>query len=186
MESDSSKLTVTASSSAESVATIAVSADYSTLAVSAKSRGTATVTVTATDGYGATVEDAFTVTVKAAPVVASAIADVSSLEEGATRDIALSGVFSDADGDSLTVTAASSDNAKATVAVAADQSALTVSGVAEGTATVTVTAQDTDGNTVSDAFDVTVIRGPEPEPVELPGPVVNLQLTATDNGVIVE
>ncbi|MCY4580615.1 MAG: fibronectin type III domain-containing protein, partial [Chloroflexi bacterium] len=57
----------------------------------------------------------------------------------------------------------------------------------EGTATVTVTARDADGSRISDAFDVSVVRAPEPEPepVELPGPVVNLQLTATDNGVIV-
>ncbi|MCY4579585.1 MAG: fibronectin type III domain-containing protein, partial [Chloroflexi bacterium] len=99
----------------------------------------------------------------------------------------LSGVFSDADGDALTISAALSNEATATVSVASDGSKLTVTGVAEGTATVTVTAQDTDGNTVSDVFNVTVIRAPEPEPepVELPGPVVNLQLTATDNGVIV-
>ncbi|MCY4440163.1 MAG: fibronectin type III domain-containing protein, partial [Deltaproteobacteria bacterium] len=55
------------------------------------------------------------------------------------------------------------------------------------TATITVTAQDADGNTVSDTFDVSVVRapGPEPEPVELPGPEGDPQLTATDNGIIV-
>jgi len=186
-DADGDALKVTASSSDESVATVAVSADYSTLTVSAKSRGTATITVTAADGYGGTVEDSFTVTVKAAPVVASAIADVSELKVEATQEVSLSGVFRDADGDSLTISAASSNEATATVSVASDGSKLTVTGVAEGTATVTVTARDADGNTVSDAFGVTVVRTPElePEPVELPGPVVNLQLTATDNGIIV-
>ena len=184
-DADGDSLTFKAASSSESVATVAVSSD--TLTVSAKSSGTATVTVTASDGKGGEVSDSFTVTVKAAPVLASAIADVSGLESGDSRVVSLSGVFTDADGDSLTVTAASSDNAKATVAVAADQSALTVYGVAEGTATITVAAQDADGNTVNDAFDVMVAKAPEPEPepVELPGPVVNLQLTATDDGVIV-
>ena len=153
---DSDTLTVTAGSSDNAVATVSVASDYSTLTVNAQSRGTATITVTADDGNGGTVSDTFTVRVKAAPVVASAIADVSSLEVDATQDVYLSGVFSDADGDSLTVTAASSDEAKATVTVAADQSKLTVAGVAEGTATITVTAQDSDGNRVSDAFDVTV------------------------------
>ena len=76
----------------------------------------------------------------------------------ATQDVSLSGVFSDADGDSLTITAASSDNAKATVAVASDGSKLTLSGVAEGAATITVTARDSDGNTVSDTFDAPVAR----------------------------
>ncbi|MCY4440164.1 MAG: Ig-like domain-containing protein, partial [Deltaproteobacteria bacterium] len=186
-DADGDALKVTTSSSAESVASVAVSADYSTLTVSAKSRGTATVTVTAADGYGGTVEDAFTVTVKAAPVVASAISDVSGLEAGSTREVSLSGVFSDADGDSLTITASSSNEATATVSVESDSSKLTVTGVAEGTATITVTAQDTDGNTVSDTFNVTVIRAPEPEPepVELPGPVGNLQLTATHDSVSV-
>ena len=186
-DADGDGLTVTANSSAESVASVAVSADYSTLTVNAKSRGTATITVTATDGYGGAVEDSFAVSVKAAPVVVSASADVTGLEVGSTQDISLSGVFSDADGDALTISAASSNEATATVSVASDGSKLTVTGVAEGTVTVTVTAQDADGNTVSDAFDVTVVRAPEPEPepVELPRPVVNLQLEATEGGIIV-
>ena len=184
-DADGDSLTTTASSSDENTATVAVAADHSTLTVTAKARGTATITVTAEDGYGGSVEDSFTVRVKAAPVVASAIADVSSLEAGATRELSLAGVFSDPDGDSLSVTAASSDEGKATVSVAADRSTLTVSGVSEGTATITVTAQDSDGNRVSDAFDVTIVKAPEPEPepVELPGPVLGLELTATHDSV---
>ena len=181
-DADGDDLTITASSSDENVATVSVSADYSTLTVTVQVRGTATITVTAADGYGGSVADSFTVRVKAAPVVASAISDVSGLEEGATREVSLSGVFSDADGDSLTVTAASSDEGIATVSVSADRSALTVSGVAEGTATITVTAQDADGNRVSDAFQVPE-PVPEPEPVELPGPVLGLELTATHDSV---
>ena len=42
--------------------------------------------------------------------------------------------------------------------MASDQSKLTLAGVAEGTATITVTAQDSDGNQVSDAFDVAVVK----------------------------
>ncbi|MCY4558322.1 MAG: Ig-like domain-containing protein, partial [Chloroflexi bacterium] len=95
---------------------------------------------------------------QSAPAVAAPIADVTGLEAGATRDISLSGVFSDADGDSLTITAASSDDARATVSVAADHSKLTVAGVAVGTATITVTAADGNGNRVSDAFEVVVVR----------------------------
>ena len=163
-DADGDSLTFAAASSDDAVATVSVAGDYSSLTVTAQARGTATVTVTASDGDGGTVGDSFTVTVKAAPVVASALADVSGLEEGATQDVSLSGVFSDADGDALTVTAASSDGAIATVAVAAGGSALTLAGVAEGTATVTVTAQDTDGNRVSDDLSVSVVKAPEPEP----------------------
>ena len=155
-DADSDALTVTAASSDEAVATVSVASDYSTLTVNAQSRGTATITVTADDGSGGTVSDTFTARVKAAPTVASSLADVNGLEVGATRDVPLSGVFSDTDGDALTITAASSDDAKATLTVAADQSSLTVAGVSQGTATITVTARDSDGNRTSDAFDVSV------------------------------
>ena len=158
-DADNDALTVTAASSNEAVATVSVASDYSSLTVSARSRGTATVTVTADDGNGGTVSDAFTVKVKAAPVVASALADVS-MEEEETRDISLSGVFSDADGDSLTITVASSD---AAVDALEFQGTLTLVAVSAGSATITVTATDSDGNAVSDSFDVTVTAPQQPE-----------------------
>ena len=156
-DADNDSLAVTAASSDEAKATVSVATDYATLTVNAQARGTATITVTANDGNGGTVEDSFTVTVKAAPDVASAIADVSGLEAGSTQEVSLSGAFSDADGDTLSVTASSDDEAIATVSVAADDSALTVAGVAEGASTVTVIAQDTDGNLVMDDFAVSVV-----------------------------
>ncbi len=175
-DADGDSLTVSAASSDEAVAAVSVSSGGSSLTVTAKARGRATITVTADDGNGGTVSDAFAVTVKAAPVVASAIADMSGLEEGSTRDVSLSGVFSDADGDALTITAVSSDETRATVSVLADGSKLTLSGVADGTAAITVTAQDADGNTVSDAFDVSVV-GP-------PSPVTNLSCVASTGQVL--
>ncbi len=157
-DADNDSLTISAGSDDEAAATVSVAADYSTLTVTAQSRGSATITVTADDGNGGTVDDAFTVTVKAAPVVASSIADVSGLEVEATQDVSLSGVFRDADGDPLTVTAASSDEAKAAVSVASDGSSLTLTGVAEGSTTVTITAQDSDGNRASYTIEVEVVR----------------------------
>ena len=157
-DGDGDSLTITAASSDTAKATVSVATDGSSLTVTAKARGTATITVTAKDGNGGTVDDTFTVKVKAAPTVASAIADVSDLEVDGTQEVSLSGVFSDADNDTLTITAASSDETKATVTVASDGSKLTLSGVAEGTATITVTAQDSDGNQVSDTFDAPVAR----------------------------
>ena len=127
-DADNDNLTITASSSDDAKATVSVAPDGSSLTVTAKARGTATITVTADDGNGGAVDDTFTVTVKAAPVVSSGLTDVSGLEAGATQDVSLSGVFSDADGDSLTITASSSDDAKATVTVASDNSKLTLSG----------------------------------------------------------
>ena len=173
-DADSDSLTLIAGSSDETKATVAVADDYSSLTVTAKSRGTATITVTADDGNGGTVEDSFTVTVKAAPEVAVPLDSVNGLVAGTTQDVSLSGVFSDADNDSLTITAASSDETVATVSVAVDYSSATVAAVAEGMITIEVTAQDADGNQVSDTFDVTV--------VELPGPVAGLTVSATDTG----
>ena len=121
-----------------------------------------------------------------APELASAIGDVSGLEAGATREVALAGAFSDPDGDPLTVTAASGDESVATVEVAADDSALTVTGVAAGTATITVTAGDADGNSVSDTFEVSVVKAPEPEPepeATEPSAVV-ARYDVNDNGAI--
>ena len=126
--------------------------------MTAGARGTATVTVTADDGNGGRVQDTFSAVVKATPTVASALADVSGLATEATRQISLSGVFSDADGDSLTITAGSSDNTRATVSVAGDYSSLTVTARAPGTTTIMVTAQDSDGNQVSDMFGVEVVK----------------------------
>ena len=176
-DADSDSLTVTASSDDEAIATVSVAADYSTLTVTAKSQGMTTVTVTANDGNGGEVSTEFTITVKAAPVVASAIADVSGLEVKATRDVSLAGVFSDPDGDSLTITAASSDESTATVTVAPDGSNLTLTGVAEGTATITVTAEDPDGNQVSDAFSVSVEAEEGDEQTSGGAPIVAAPLT---------
>ena len=65
------------------------------------------------------------------------------------REISLSGVFS---GEGLTFTAVSSNGGVAALWV--DGSTLNVVGT--GTATITVTAEDPDGNRVSDEFEVTV------------------------------
>ena len=156
-DADGDSLSISAASDDEATATASVSSDGSSLTVTARLRGTATITVTADDGSGGRVSDSFTVTVKAAPMVSSAIGDVSGLEEGSTQDVSLSGVFIDADGDALTITASSNDEAVATVSVSSDGSTLTLSGVAEGTATITVIAQDSDGNRVMDDFDVSVV-----------------------------
>ncbi len=157
-DADNDSLTITAVSSDDAKATVSVATDYSNLTVTAKARGTATITVTADDGNGGTERDAFTVTVKSVPVVSSALSDVSGLATEATQDISLSGVFTDADGDSLTITARSSSSAKANALVDSGYSSLTVIGVTAGTATITVTAQDSDGNQVSDSFDVAVVK----------------------------
>ena len=78
-----------------------------------------------------------------------------TLEEGGeplTLDV--SPYFTDADGDALTYTAASSHPAATTAAVSG--STLTLSAVRRGAATVTVTATDPDGLTATQVFGVAV------------------------------
>ena len=155
-DADSDSLNVTASSSDAAKAGVSVASDDASLTLTGKARGTATITVTADDGNGGTVSDAFTVTVKAAPAISSAISDVSGLDAGDSRTVSLGGVFDDADGDSLAITISSSNGSVATVVAASDGSALTITAQAPGTATIRVTAQDADGNRISDSFVVTV------------------------------
>ena len=83
-------------------------------------------------------------------------------------------MFSDADGDSLTYSAETSDSAVAEAFLF--QGTLTVAALADGSATITVTAEDSDGNTVSDTFDVSVV-GP-------PSPVTNLSCIASTEQVL--
>ncbi len=164
-DADGDDLTITAASSDEAVATVSVS--NLTATISAKSRGTATITVTADDSRGGTGSDEFTVTVKSAPTVASAIGDVSGLEAGRTKDISLSGVFSDADGDALSITADSLDDDVASVEAASNGTALTVTGVAEGDTMIVIVAEDSDGNQIVDSFGVSVSAS---QPVALQPP----------------
>ncbi len=158
-DADNDTLTITVGSSKNAVAVARVNAAYTTLTVRAVGEGTATITVTADDGNGGTVTDTFTVTVElenAQATVASALGDISGLAPDDTRQVSLSGVFDDADGDTLTITAKSSDTAVATVSVATGGASLTVTAIKAGTATITVTADDGNGGTVSDTFTVTV------------------------------
>lgn len=89
-DADGDDLNITAASNNDAVASVSVASDGSVLTVTAQSRGTATVTVRVDDGHDDTVKDTFKVTVKAAPTVALAIANVLDLEAGKTQDVSLS------------------------------------------------------------------------------------------------
>ena len=80
--------------------------------------------------------------------------DDIGLEVPELREISLTSVFHDPDGDDLTFTAVSSAYHVASMWV--EGSTLTVVGTGTGTATITVTAEDPDGKQVSDEFEVTV------------------------------
>lgn len=134
--------------------------------VRALAKGTVAVTVTATDPGGLEAAQSFTVTVpNRSPYVADTLPD---LEVGVGDTVALDmpAHFTDPDGDPLIFAAVSSDTAVAAVAASAD--GVTLTGIAMGTATVTVTATDPEGLAVSQQFSVTVPNRPPRLEVPIP------------------
>lgn len=153
---DNNPVTVTASSSNPSVATVNVDSNTQ-LTVFAGVAGTATITVTADDGQGGISTATFDVTVNAAPPpnqnpVVGIINGVA-VEVGLSTQVVIAP--SDPDGNPITVTATSDNPGIATVLVDSNTQ-LTVTGVAEGAASITVNVNDDQGGTASTVFAVTV------------------------------
>ncbi len=135
---------------------------YSTLSLSANALGTVTITVTATDTSAATVTQTFSATVTQpnnAPTTVGTISNITMKLGSITRQVEASGYFNDADGDSLTYTASSSNVADVTVSVS--DSTVTIASVSEGWANVTVTASD-GAASAAQTFKVTVSANSAP------------------------
>ena len=137
---------------------VAVSVEGTAATVVALAKGTVVVTVTATDPGGLTATQTFEVTVPNRPpfAVDSIAAREVMVDHAHTLD--MSPFFGDPDGDPLTYAAAVSD--EAVVEATVDASTLTLTGLAKGAATVTVTATDDEGLTASQSFTVTVPNRP--------------------------
>ena len=157
-------LTYTAVSSDTSKATVSMSGK--TLTVTAVAHGTATITVTATNPISESATQSFTTTVTnpSSPVTVGTIPDSTNKKAGhSAYQVQLSGYFSDPDSTTLIYTAASSDSSIASVSVTPTFSGLTVTGailsvtpVAQGTATITVTATDPQLLSATQSFTMTV------------------------------
>ena len=116
-----------------------------------------TVTVVAEDTDGHTGTQRFTLTVMGpnrAPAASGTIPNITKKASDSAVDVDLSGYFTDADNDTLTYTAISSDTSKATVSLS--DATLTVTPVAAGTPTITATATDPDGEFATQSFTMTV------------------------------
>ena len=162
---DGDALTLTAASSNGNVVTVTVTGE--TLTLAEVGSGTASITVTADDGRSGYASTTFSIAVaqqgNSAPVVVTPIADISTSQGFATMNVSLAGVFSDPDGDALTLTAASSNGDVVTVTVTGET--LTLAEVGSGTASITVTADDGRSGYASTTFSVAVAQQGNSAPV---------------------
>ena len=131
-----------------------VSASGSTVRIEVVAQGSTTVTVTATDPEGLSATQTFRVTVpNRAPVAGHPIPDIEVFV-GSVEEVDASEHFTDPDGDALAYRVATS--ATGVARVSASGSTVRVEAVAQGSATVTVTATDPEGLSATQTFRVTV------------------------------
>ena len=157
---DGDQLSYTAETSDSGVANASTSG--STVTISGIASGTAVVTVTARDPGGLEARQRTDVTVRAtnrAPEASGTI-PTQTLEAGSSGSIDVAAYFSDPDDDALMYAATTSDAAVVTASVAG--SVATISAVSAGTATVTVTASDPGGASVTQEVRVEVEQGNRP------------------------
>ena len=161
---DGDALTYTAVSTDTRVATVSVSS--STLKLTPVAEGTTTVMIMVQDTGGLTITQNVTVTVNLppnrAPIAVGTIAPFTLIAGTGSTIIDMAAHFSDPDGDALTYTAISANAAVTTVGVS--NSTLTLTPVAEGTATVMIMVQDTSGLTITQNITITVNPAPNAIP----------------------
>ncbi len=166
-DADGDPLTATAASDNDSVVQAAVNV-AGVITLTASNEGAATVTLTVSDGKNSPVTTTFAVTVKQAnvPPTIDPIGP-QSLTAGESLDVPYTA--SDGNGDSLTVTA-SSDNPGVVTAGVSAPGVIQLSGVAAGTATVTVSVNDGVNTPVTTTFGVSVAPANVPPVIDPIGP----------------
>ena len=159
-EPDGDVLLYAAVISDATVATVSVAG--STVTVTALEKGDAMVTVTAADAEGLAAVQQFVVTVpNRAPVALDPFPSIQ-FRKGAVKRVDPTSGFADPDNDPLVLEVASSDIRVAKTWVSADK--VLVRGVNKGTATITVTARDPEGEAANQTFAVTVIKSGQSDP----------------------
>ncbi len=166
---DDDPLTYTAATSNSAVVTASVSG--SAVEFSGVGAGAATVTVTARDPFGGSVSQGVRVEVAQGnrPPQASGTIPAQSIEAGSAVTVDVSAYFTDPDNDALAYTVATSNAGVATASRTGSN--VTISGRAPGTATVTVTARDTDGASATQGISVTVTGQQDNRPPERAGDI---------------
>lgn len=148
------RLSYDAESDDTDIATVRISGGSLTVTAARDGDGTTTITVTAADPGRQTDTTRFRVTVEGnSPPIVSSIPSVT-LDAGDDETVNLWSYFSDPDNDDLTYTVRSSNTSVATISERRE--VLTIRAGTAGTATITVTADDGNGGTVSGTISVTV------------------------------
>ena len=158
---DGDTLTFTVMSDDTTVATVSV--DGAMVTIVAVDVGSAFITVTATDPGELSASQAFAATVATGNLAPETVGEIAAqtLKVGATATLDVSGYFNDPNGDSLAYEASSSDDAVAGVTI--DGETVTITGAAEGTATLTVTASDPDSLSAIQEAEIAVVPNQSPE-----------------------
>lgn len=164
-DADGHPLTYTVESSDVGVAFAGV--NNGTVIIWSFLHGVTTITVTGSDPHGGSASSSFEVTVHNRDPAATK--PIPSQEVFVSRSVSIDGgaFFSDADGDTLSYTASSTDSTR--VATEVSGSTLMITGVARGAAAVEVTASDGYGGAVSQSFDVAVLNQAPAQAKAMPG-----------------
>ncbi|MEO1254629.1 MAG: T9SS type A sorting domain-containing protein, partial [Bacteroidota bacterium] len=148
-------LSFSISSSDESILTAII--QEQNIVLQEQGLGSATISLTATDDENASINLDFTVSVSNSAVVSSSVLEDLMLESGfVTTSINLTAFFQDADGDVIDFEV-SSANEQVVSATLDGPSTLVLSEKGNGTASITVSAQDDLEEGTSSTFTVTVI-----------------------------
>ena len=148
--------------SSSNTSRVTASMSGATLTIRAVSQGTATITVTATDPGNLSATQRFTAEVpNRSPEGVGTIADRELLlVTSPSASFGVASSFTDPDGDVLRYSVLSSNTSRVTASMSG--SSLTIRAVSQGTATITVTATDPDGESATQRFTAEVPnRSPE-------------------------
>ena len=161
---DGDSLTYSAQSSDTGVVTVEVI--NATIVITPVDAGVATVIVIVQDTGGLTITQNITITVNPAPnrapVVTETINPLTLTAGDSPTTVDLSDKFSDPDGDPLSYSVVSTDTRVATVSIS--KTTLEITPAAEGTTTVMIMVQDTEGLTITRNVTVTVNPAPNRAP----------------------
>ena len=142
-DEDLDDLTYTVNSSKPEVVKAGLDRDGTSITLEAVSPGASQIEVRASDTH-ASVGTSFTVTVPNRSPTASGVVNDLTLDPGNSSQVTIESeteaLFTDPDGEALTYTVASSNEAAATATIGTEGKTAQVTGVAQGTSDVTITA----------------------------------------------